>query len=154
MTSLQTNFSRDLPGLPADRRDQIVRRIARDEHVRRSTAERWFEETLKFLDACANEGAPVSPPRRVDRAWHVFILFTRDYRSYCTARHGVLIHHDPMEKPNSEAYERAYLWVEEHYGALPRRIWPPPASRCSGGWGFGGGCVAGGCGGGGCGGGG
>lgn len=151
MTSLQTHVSLGLPGLPADRRDQVVRRIAREGHVRRSTAERWFEELLKFLDVCAHERGPVSPPRRVDKAWHVFVLFTRDYRSYCEARHGAFIHHDPMEKPDSEAYERAYLWAEERYGDLPRRIWPPPASR-SGGWGIGG-CSGGVCGGGGCGGG-
>ena len=150
MASLQTQLSVGLPGLPADRLDQVVCRIAREGHVRRSTAARWFDELLKFLDVCANTDVTVSPPPRVDKAWHVFILFTRDYRSFCAARHGTFIHHDPTEKEDAEAYERAYLAAEALYGDLPRRIWPPPASR-SGGWGMGG-CGAG-CGGGGCGGG-
>jgi hypothetical protein len=129
--------------------EHVVRRIAKDHHVRRRTAARWFEELDKFLDVCATSEEAVSPPPRVDKAWHVFILFTRDYASYCVARHGRFIHHDPYEKSDSKAYERAYLAATVRHGRLDRRVWPGPAS----GSGFGGGCGFG-CGGGGCGGGG
>jgi hypothetical protein len=145
MASPRTQLSVGLPGLPADRLDQVVRRIARESHVRRSTAAGWFDELVKFLDVCASADEPVAPSPRVDKAWHVFILFTRDYRSYCAASHGAFIHHDPMETKDEEAYERAYLAAEARYGFLPRRIWPPPASRS--GWGMGG-CGGVGCGGG------
>jgi uncharacterized membrane protein YgcG len=163
MAPSDPQFPLGIPGLPADRRDQIVRRIARDSHVRRRTAARWFDELLKFLDVCAHAASPLSPPPRVDKAWHVFILFTRDYRSYCHARHGTFIHHDPMEAKDAEAYERAYLFAEARYGKLSRHVWPQPLSQASGrrfGGGLGGGGIGGlcggggGCGGGGCGGGG
>ena len=152
MSLAAPQFSLGLHGLPRDRLDQVVHRIARDHRVRRATAARWFEELDKFLVVCATTKGPVSPPPRVDKAWHTFILFTRDYASYCGASHGRFIHHDPFEKPDAEAYERTYLAAETRFGSLERRIWPPPESR-SGGWGFGGGYVGGGCGGGGCGGG-
>ena len=155
MATTDTQFSLGLPGLPSDRLDQVVRRIARDHHVRKATATLWFEELDKFLTVCASADAPVSPPPRVDKAWHTFILFTRDYAFYCGASHGRFIHHDPFDEPDAGAYERAYVDAEARYGHLHRRVWPPPASR-SGGWGFGGGGVGvcGGGGGGGCGGGG
>jgi hypothetical protein len=149
MATSKRQLTRDLPGLPSHRRDQVVRRIARDHHVRRATAERWFEELDKFLNICAFAGAPVSPPSRVDKAWHTFILFTRDYASYCASRHGIFIHHDPYEKSDAQAYERAYRAAQARHGDLPRAIWPAPGTQ-SGGWGIGGGCGGGGCGGGGC----
>lgn len=152
MTTSDRQPSRNLPGLPSHRRDQIVRRIARDHHVRRATAERWFQELDKFLNICAFAEEPVSPPPRVDKAWHTFILFTRDYASYCASRHGIFIHHDPYEKGDRQAYERAYREALVRHGDLPRGIWPAPGTQ-SGGWGIGGGgggCGGGGCGGGGC----
>ncbi len=32
----------------------------------------------------------------IDRAWHCFLLFTRDYENFCSQRLGVFIHHDPL----------------------------------------------------------
>jgi hypothetical protein len=136
----------------------VVRRIARDERIRNRTAERRFVEMLKFLDVCAHAKRTVSPPARVDGAWHCFILFTRDYAAYCQQRFGRFIHHEPMEAGDTRAYKRAYDEATERYGKLDRRIWPRPRDAgipligaCFAGAdnsGFGGGCGGGGCGGG------
>jgi len=50
----------------------------------------------------------ISPPEPVDKAWHAFVLHTRDYEAYCRERFGRVIHHQPAEAPDPEAYRRAY----------------------------------------------
>jgi hypothetical protein len=134
------------------RYSHVVRRIARDERIRRRTAERRFVEMLKFLDVCAQATATVSPPARVDDAWHCFILFTRDYAGYCQRRFGRFIHHEPMESKDTKAYKRAYDDASVRFGPLDRRIWPRPRDT---GFAWPGACFGGGdspgCGGGGCG---
>jgi hypothetical protein len=144
------------PSRTAQRYAHVVRRIARDERISKRTATRRFVEMLKFLDVCAQAKRTVSPPARVDGAWHCFILFTRDYAAYCQSRFGRFIHHDPMESVDTHAYKRAYDEATERYGKLDRRIWPRPRNAgipwigaCfTGGDGGGGGCGGGGCGGG------
>jgi hypothetical protein len=147
------------PASVTQRYAQVVRRIAREERIRRRTAERRFVEMLKFLDVCAQATQTVSPPARVDAAWHCFILFTREYAAYCHGRFGRFIHHEPMESGDRHAYRRAYDDATERFGELDRRVWPRPhdtllpwvgpssagdSSACGGG-----GCGGGGCGGGG-----
>ena len=64
MTALnQLDFERT-----AERYDHVVRRIARDEHIRRRTAGRRFVEMLRFLDICAQAKETVSPSARIDGA--------------------------------------------------------------------------------------
>jgi len=153
------------PDRATQRYAHVIRRIARDERIRKRTAERRFVEMLKFLDVCAATEETVAPPPRVDDAWHCFILFTRDYATYCRERFGRFIHHEPMESPDRGAYKRAYEDATLRFGELDRRIWRRPGESyswmpwfgaCFGGGGGagGGGCGGGGCGGGGCGGGG
>jgi len=139
----------------------VIRRIARDKRIPTGRARKRFVEMLKFLDVCALAEQTVSPPPRVDDAWHAFLVFTRDYAAYCEDRFGFFIHHNPTESSDTLAYRRAYTQTGERFGALDRRVWPRPragggggGSPSSGGW-FGDflGCGGGGCGGGGCGGG-
>jgi hypothetical protein len=167
MTGLE-NFGSDLwatepdpldPERATERYAHVVRRIARDEHIRKRTAGRRFVEMLKFLDVCAQAKKTVSPPARIDGAWHCFILFTREYAEYCQRRFGRFIHHEPMESGDTDAYKRAYDEATMRFGTLDRRIWPRPGhalmtwtGACFTGGdnsGCGGGCGGGGCGGGG-----
>lgn len=138
-----------------ERYAHVIRRIASDERIRERTAHRRFVEMLKFLDVCAEAKEAVSPPARVDGAWHCFILFTRDYAEYCQSRFSRFIHHEPMESRDAEAYKRAYEEATARFGELDRRIWPrrdnawtPWFGACFGGSDGGGGCGGGGCGGG------
>src|SRR4051812_5899203 len=96
------------PGIEAetDRHDAVVRRIAKAHHVRRTTARRWFEELVRFLDLCAESGGPLAPAKKVDKAWHEFILFTREYQRFCHDRYGRMIHHDPYDAPDRIAYQQ------------------------------------------------
>ena len=131
------------------RNSEVVRRIARAHRVRRATAGLWFTECVRFLDLCAASDEPLAPSKKVDRAWHEFLLFTRLYHDFCEGRYGRFLHHDPRETSEPAAYDRTLAAYTARYGQPSRRIWPatgPAGSGC-------GGSGDGGCGGGGCGGG-
>jgi hypothetical protein len=104
----------------------VVDRLVREEGVDEETAERWFDEMLRFLDVCATSATMLSPSENVDRAWHAFILNTRDYERYCRDRFGHFVHHDPTGSPDPDAYARAYERVAERHGQLDPAIWPVP----------------------------
>ena len=118
----------------------VVRRIAREHRVGEPVARTWLEEALRFLERAATAGRMIEPTADADRAWHEFILFTRDYEQYCQECFGRFIHHEPYGEPP----RRLRFW--ERWRGDDRR---------SGGCGSGGdaGDGGGGCGGGGCGGG-
>ena len=86
----------DVGGLAA-RYDAVVRRIAREHRVSRGVASRWFEDAIRFLDMCHASPGALSPSRTVDKAWHEFLLFTRDYQQFCEERYGRFIHHQPYD---------------------------------------------------------
>jgi hypothetical protein len=57
--------------------------------------ERTWSELIAFLRAAATSREPMRPPsRRVDDLWHEFILYTRDYHTFCE-RIGGYVHHVP-----------------------------------------------------------
>jgi len=89
--------------------DGVIQRIEREEGVDRETARAWFGEALVFLDLCAQSDDVISPPKEVDAAWHAFLLHSRDYDAYCRERFGRVIHHQPGDMPDPEAYRRGYL---------------------------------------------
>jgi hypothetical protein len=107
-----------------ERYDAVVRRIAKEHRVRRSTARRWFEETVLFLDLCHASPGALSPSKKVDKAWHEFLLFTREYEQFCTKRYGRFMHHNPYEAPSRDGYNDTIRAYRERYGEPSSRIWP------------------------------
>ena len=81
--------------------DHIVERLARDAAVSRDRARQLMAELFDFLDDSAGSNGPRRPSPLVDRAWHTFILHTRDYAQFCQDRFGRFIHHVP--EPGSSA---------------------------------------------------
>ena len=62
-------------------------------------------EMLKLLRVCAHarrEGYDflLRPSRKVDLAWHAFILHTRDYADNCRSELDFFVHHAPEAPPN------------------------------------------------------
>jgi uncharacterized membrane protein YgcG len=140
------------PELLQERYPSIVKRIGRGRLVRTSTAARWLHETMKFLDLCAESAEELAPSKKVDHAWHEFLLHTREYEQWCHDRYRKYIHHTPMESPDGEAYERTLTLLEEQYGSRDRKVWPRRKQYAGGacGGGCGGSCGGGGHGGSGC----
>lgn len=45
-----------------------------------------------------HKGPVTMPSVSVDELWHEFIIFTRDYHSFCSIVYGEYLHHDPYGK--------------------------------------------------------
>ena len=78
----------------------------------------------------------VTPSNEVDQAWHLHLLYTRNYQSMCETLEVPFIHHGPTaggEKEN-QRYLENYQYTLKEYRRLfgespPEDIWPPPAVR-------------------------
>ena len=116
----------DLPP-PAYSNEAVISRIESEEGVGRQIARAWFGEMLVFLDFCAQSDKVLSPPKDVDKAWHAFLLHSRDYEAYCNERFGKVIHHQPSDEPDPEAYRRAYKRRRKYDSGANAAIWPLPA---------------------------
>jgi len=79
----------------AYRNDAVIERIAQDNNLTQEQAESIFMDTLRFLWVASVADGPVSPTKAIDKGWHAFILFTRDYAHYCEQHLGQMIHHQP-----------------------------------------------------------
>jgi hypothetical protein len=84
--------------------NRLVARIAGEEALESSLAERIMDQALVFLAASAHHtGGPLSPSELVDVGWHTFILYTREYAEFCNRVAGRFIHHVPDDAPGAPA---------------------------------------------------
>ena len=111
----------------AEQYADIVRRIARDRHIRRGTARRRLIELLRFLDLAAMSDEPLMPSGPVDDAWRAFTEDVVAYESYCTQRFGTPI---PRELPaDADAYQRTISNYFARFGLPDEQIWPRKRRR-------------------------
>ena len=78
---------------------------------------RVINEYKKFI-FMAKSGR-VAPSYEVDQAWHMHILFTKEYKVMCDAFLGTFLHHEPTEpkdvrtagKDDYKATKERYRWT-------------------------------------------
>ena len=87
------------PALSDADRGRIIRRMMKDYGMEETQAAASFEETLRFLERCAAPHAgPLAPTPEIDKGWHVFLLYSRAYRAYCSRiGSGRFIDHEPTD---------------------------------------------------------
>ncbi len=101
----------------------LIKRFCQEHQVSETEARERFEETKKFLLLCAtNKQVSYSPSLEVDALWHEFILCTKSYFDFCNMA-GMYIHHEPSEKPETEAYKRTLKDMKNFYGKLNSAYW-------------------------------
>lgn len=119
--------------------DHIVRRYANDHDVPSAVAKE-IEVELKryFILTALNPSHDYGMAGSVDDLWHTFILFTKEYKSFCETYVGRFLHHYPdriydgepggtnIETNDTLEWYRAFL---RDYTALfgvtpPAHIWP------------------------------
>jgi hypothetical protein len=73
---------------------------------------------------------PFAPSRAVDAAWHVFILDTRRYTSFCQGIFGTYVHHEPEDTSSATLARNAGLifgftkdCLRQAYGGLSTWAW-------------------------------
>lgn len=87
--------------LAPDLFERLIRRIVIDDDLDHDLAERILDQALAFLAACArNTSAPLAPSDLVDLGWHMFLLHTRDYATFCQEIAGRFPHHVPTAPGN------------------------------------------------------
>ena len=74
----------------------VIHRIAKDNSMSFEEAEGVFRDTIRFLFLAGTTGAKnLVPTKRIDQGWHCFLLYTKDYMSFCESNFGRFIHHEP-----------------------------------------------------------
>jgi hypothetical protein len=73
----------------------LIHRLQEKCGISTKAAIELFDDTKRFLYLCADSNVPMTPPPSIDECWHHFILFTKDYASFCDQHFGVFLHHRP-----------------------------------------------------------
>lgn len=79
---------------------KILKRFERKYKVSESETVEIFNELESFLDSTSKTEVN-SVATKLDMAWHLFILDTKEYLSYCLERYGKVIHHIPNDEESS-----------------------------------------------------
>lgn len=76
----------------------VISRIMKSLDIDHSEARELFDDTKRFLFLAAITGKKISPSKPIDEAWHIFLLFTKDYSDFCVRFFGQMIHHHPFDE--------------------------------------------------------
>jgi hypothetical protein len=77
---------------------RLLNRLVEKVGMEPASAHEMFEDTKRFLYLCAVVDEPLAPTEQIDEVWHNFILYTRDYATFCQSHFGFMIHHVPWNK--------------------------------------------------------
>ncbi len=85
-----------LGGIIAYKHPRAVMRLMENHNMSKAAAEALFEDTKLFLFICGtNADGSYGPSVEIDKGWHEFLMFTRDYRNFCNQLFGRIIDHLP-----------------------------------------------------------
>ena len=112
-------------------------RLAREHGWTLVFAARVADEYKRFMLLAVAAGHPVTPSEQVDFAWHLHLLYTRNYwQEFCRDVLGKEVHHDPTQggAREGEKFHDWYSQTLESYHRLfqeaaPTDIWPDVAKR-------------------------
>lgn len=112
----------------------IITKFCSEYDFEQEVAKDYFIEVKKFLYLCANTTDRLAPSAEIDKIWHTFILFTKDYRQYCIHFLGKFIDQVPEVKKDTEELdepkENCLLNTITHYknvfGELNNEVWQIP----------------------------
>lgn len=99
----ETLDKNQLEGLLAYQNEDILSRFTDMFDVTKEEALDIFQETKKFLYICQIKGVFIPDDLLIlDEMWHNFILFTREYQSFCDTHFKKYFHHLPASKTEKE----------------------------------------------------
>jgi hypothetical protein len=110
---------------------EIIAKFCDEHSIDEILSKEYFQEVKKFLYLCANTTDRLAPSAELDKIWHTFILFTKEYRQYCQQFLGKFIDHVPeVRKDISVAKENCLHNTITHYesefGELNNQVWQIP----------------------------
>lgn len=112
-------------------------RLARENGWRVGYASRVVDEYRRFAFLAVTAGCSMTPSEDVDQAWHLHLVYTRDYwGTFCEEVLRAPLHHGPTRGGASEAdrYDVQYRRTVDAYARAfgadpPLDIWPDPSRR-------------------------
>lgn len=107
-----TRIGKSLAEVLRYQNQDVVARISKEEKMPTEEAASLFRDVLLFLWLGQFVKGSLVPTPRIDLGWHVFLLFTKDYREFCGKFFGRFVDHHPRrltDKPdNGQAVEKSY----------------------------------------------
>ncbi len=132
------HFNRDIPDTITPTRsslarvlryenDAVVAKMMKEYKLSLEDATVLFKDTLRFLWLCGTFKGDITPPKKIDKGWHTFILFTMDYQKFCHKYFGRFIHHRPHRPTDApddgSGIRRVLSLVSEHLGSKLSNNW-------------------------------
>ncbi|HEX8176647.1 MAG TPA: hypothetical protein VF543_16260 [Pyrinomonadaceae bacterium] len=132
----QRETLKSVPEILSYQHDRLLNRYSIDYSVSIEESRRCFEALKEFMVVCAVKPGYKVTSDPIDRMWHTFLLFTKDYRTFCEDYLGMFINHEPFEHPTPTAYLETRAFAQEYFGRLDAELWPIEAKGdCSSGCG-------------------
>lgn len=115
----------------------IITKFCSEYDVEHELAKEYFIEVKKFLFLCANTTDRLAPSFEIDKIWHTFILFTKDYRQYCMHFLGKYIDHVPevtkdtndLNEPKENSLLNTITNYQNVFGELNNAVWQVPLNQ-------------------------
>ncbi len=74
---------------------ELVERFKRDLGLGTDAAETLFMDVKMYLYLAAATNKRLAPTKQIDKGWHEFLMYTKDYASFCHQFFGRFVHHVP-----------------------------------------------------------
>jgi len=110
--------------------ERVLKRYDDEEELSLAAAREHEQELKRFLALCAmNPETHYGMKGPIDKLWHTFIIFTRDYHLFCREVAGRYLHHEPTDEEakragdSGESYKRFLNDYRIHFGEPPAHLW-------------------------------
>lgn len=121
---------------PDDAALPFATRLARENGWSTAHADRVIEEYRRFCFLAVTSGQELTPSDAVDQAWHLHLIYTRDYwERFCPDVLGKALHHGPTSGGPVERdryfhqYAATLKLYEAWFGTPPADLWPDARRR-------------------------
>ena len=133
-TAAPRTTAKPIPEIMSYRHEKVLERYSTDYSTSIEDARRSFEAFKEFMVVCAVKPGPKVTSAALDQMWHTFLLFTKDYRSFCEQYLGMFINHEPFEYAAPDIYLETRAFAKDYFGHLDEALWPIEAKGdCSSG---------------------
>jgi len=117
------NVLKPIDEIMSYRHERLLKRFTVDYNTSSEEAERCFEALKQFLIVCAIKPGYKVTSDSIDRMWHTFLLFTKDYKSFCEDNLGMFINHEPFETAFPNAYIETRAFAQNFFEHIDEYFW-------------------------------
>lgn len=125
----------ELQALESFEEPEVILKFARDFKISLADSKLLFKETMKMLWLMVKHTQDVESPEDIatprtfvlqksmeplDKMWHEFILFTREYHQFCEKFFGEYIHHIPCSEKEFQAFQQRKIERQEAFEIMER----------------------------------